>query len=348
MAKEPVRTPGRATLQEVAEKAGVSMTTASLVLAGKATKRRISEDAHDRVRRAAAELNYTPNLLVRSLRKGRTQIISFYNGFRHRDSGDLYMDKLATAVQVAGGQYGYDILVHCNFNRNAQETYEFLNGGLADGILLFAPRQTDPILHMLRRSGLPVVLLNAKDSSGILPSVGDDGTMGMKLIADTLYDLGHRRIAVITGSGPDVRDADTRIGLLRHYLSLRKVTIPSEWLVDPSAGMLATIQGLLDCPEPPTAIFCWHDHAAYAALEVCDSLGISVPEQLSIIGYDGIRWPSATAHVAASVKVDLDLLASRGVRLLDQYIEGYEGPVIDESLPISLSPGTTLGPAPRP
>ena len=101
------RNQNRATLQSVATLAGVSVTTASLVLSGKHELRRISDSAHDRVMQAAAELNYAPNLLVRSLRKGRSHILAFYNGFRNRESSDIYMDKLATSVEFAGGLYGY-------------------------------------------------------------------------------------------------------------------------------------------------------------------------------------------------------------------------------------------------
>ena len=338
------RPQGRATLQEVAEKAGVSATTASLVLAGKAGRRRISEAAHIRVRKAAEELNYAPNLLVRSLRRGRTHIISFYNSFRQRASRDLYLDNLAAAVEYAGGAFGYDILVHCNFERSTKETYQFLNGGLSDGLLIFAPTENDPLMEQIRRSSLPVVLLNTRDPKGQFPSVADDGEMGMKIVADTLVDLGHRRIAVFKREGPTVRDADRRVRLLRKYLAERGVTIQENFVLEFEAGQLETVRRVLAHPQPPTAIFCWHDHTAYFALEACAELGVSVPDQVSIVGYDGIRWPSATAHVAASVRVDLELLARRGVRLLDLVIQGYEGPLIEEVLPVAFSPGTTLGP----
>ncbi len=102
----------RTTLYEVASRAGVSPSTVSLVLAGKADQRRIPQATRERVWSAAEELNYAPNLLVRSLRRGRTHVISFYSTFRNRRRGDLYMDRLASAVETAGGELGYDVLVH--------------------------------------------------------------------------------------------------------------------------------------------------------------------------------------------------------------------------------------------
>ncbi|HWD38926.1 MAG TPA: LacI family DNA-binding transcriptional regulator [Fimbriimonas sp.] len=334
----------RATLQSVAQRAGVSITTASVVLTGKHVSRRISADAFDRVRQAAKELNYAPNLLVRSLKRGRTHILSFYNGFRNREPSDLYMDKLSTAIEYAGGKRGYDILVQCNYERQPQETYEFLNGGFADGVLMFAPDTDDQLFHLLRRSSLPVVLINARDPEGVLPSIADDNETGMRLLADTLASLGHRRIAAIRSTGATVRDAETRIRFFAERLEQNGIDPPL--IVEEQKGLKieSVVAELMAWPEPPTALFCWHDRLAYRVLDACSRLGISVPDSLSVIGYDGLHWPSRTSHTAASVRVDLDLLAEMAVKILDLYITGYSGPLVEEILPISLSPGTTLAP----
>jgi LacI family transcriptional regulator len=337
----------RAKLIEVAARAGVSTTTASLVLSGKARDRRISDEAHARVRRAAEELNYAPNLLTRSLRRGRTHIVSFYNAFRNRESNDLYMDKLASAVEYAGGALGFDILVHCRYERSAEETYRFLNGGLADGVLLFAPRPDDPMVALFRRSTLPVVLLNSRDPEHIIPSVADDSEEGMALIAQALVDHGHRRIAVVSGQGPHVRDANLRVHLLQRNLAALGVTLPDAQVYDGGEDRKELVARIMGSSPRPTAIFCWHDKVAYQVLEACEQLGLTVPDEVSIVGYDGLRWPSSTIHTATSIHVDLTWLAQRGMRLLDQTIRGYEGPLLEERLPVSLSTGTTLGVAPQ-
>lgn len=336
---------GRITLKEVAARAGVSASTASLVLTGKAEGRGIPAETNERVRRAALDLNYAPNLLLRSLRRGRTHVVSFYNAFRHRFVRDLYMDRLSAAVEYAGGNYGYDVLVHCNFSRKPQETYQFLNGGLSDGVMIFAPQPEDPLLGYLRRSDLSAVLLNARDPLGQFPSVADDSDEGMRLVADALMERGHRRIAIFVTDG--YPDALKRAGLLRQLLAEHGVDIPEHRVIGFVEDRTQTLADLLKEPDPPTAIFCWHDRVAYWALESCEELGISVPDQLSIIGYDGIHWPAVTSHIAASVLVDLEHLADQGMRVLDLYIQGYDGPLIEEDLPVAFSPGTTLGPAPN-
>src|SRR5581483_10426873 len=334
----------RPTLGDIARRAGVSVTTASLVLGDKAAKHRIAEETYQRVKQAAAELDYAPNLLVHSLQRGSTHILSFFNGYRHRGAQDLYMDTLSTAIERAGGRYGYDILVNCDFNRTPEEMYRHLNGGVVDGVLFFAPLPNDPLLPFLRASRLPTVLLNARDETGVLPCVKDDVESGMRQVAERLLALGHRRIAVFSENVYASRDTQERIAWLQTFLQKGGVVIPERWILPYEGDTRASFLALMREPEPPTALFCWRDRIAYYLLEHCEKLGIAVPDQLSVIGYDGLHWPAATRHTAASVKVDLDALADAAIRLLLQTLQGSEPDSVNTLLPVTLMEGTTLAP----
>jgi DNA-binding LacI/PurR family transcriptional regulator len=254
------------------------------------------------------------------------------------------MDTLSSAIEMAGGEAGYDILVHCNFNRSPKEIYQFLNGGLADGLILFAPQATDPLLALLHKSSLPVVVLNGRDPAKVFPSVADDVAQGMELVVQELLAQGHRRIAIFKDGAGESRDSHTRVELLRSNLLRSGVPVPDEWVVPAREDAREVINRLMDSPAPPTAIFCWHDRLAYGVLASCDRLGIVVPQQLSIVGYDGLHWPSSTRHIAASVTVPQSMLARQAVRLLDDYINGYEGPLREETVSVTFNPGTSLGP----
>jgi DNA-binding LacI/PurR family transcriptional regulator len=334
----------RSTLSEVAERAGVSPTTASLVLGGKSEEHRISEETYLRVKKAAEELDYSPNLLVHSMQHGRTHILSFYNAFRNRVIDDLYMDRLSAAIENAGGLCGYDILVHSNFTRSPEETYRFLNGGRADGLLLFAPLPDDPLLALFRKSRMPVLLINARDEEGILPSVKDDMVSGMRQVAEKLVQLGHQKIAALTEEGREDHDSRARITLLRQFLRENGGDLPDNRIINLANHSRSAVIELIRSSDAPTVIFCWRDWLAYFVLEICEEEGISVPEQLSVVGYDGLHWPSTTRHVAASVHVDLKELASASVKLLDRYISEDVAGNIQQALPVFLEPGTTLGP----
>lgn len=332
----------RTTLNDVALRAGVSATTASLVLGGKAKNHRIATATYQRVQEAASDLDYSPNLLVHSIQRGRTHVVSFYNSFRHRLTNDLYMDQFSTAVENAAGRYGYDVLVNCNFRRSPEDAYRFLNGGQADGMLFFAPLSGDPLLPLLRESRLPVVIVNSRDEAGVLPSVRDDVHQGMRQVAEALIGLGHHRIAAVTEEGTDFRDARERISLLRSFLSEQGQELPERLVVPYRGDGRMVVQQILAEQDAPTAIFCWRDRLAYYLLEACEEIHIAVPEQVSIIGYDGVHWPAATQHVAASVEVDLQRVADASIRLLDRYIRGEELTVTQEVVPVSFQQGTTL------
>jgi len=345
MSRTPSSKRNRATLSDIAALTGVSPTTVSLVLSGNGEKLRIAPETLERVKKAANELSYTPNLVYRSIRKGRTQIISFYSAFRHRDVSDSYMEKFATAVEYAAGQAGYDILAHCNYQRKPKQIFEFLNGGWADGLLLFAPLPSDPLLPLLRSSNLPTVLINARDEAKQISSVKDDVDAGMKLLAESLVQKGHSRIAVAIEEGETVRDAPERFGLLKKHLAPHGIEIPPEFVLPFDPRLPEALLRLMEKPNGPTAIFAWRDFIAYFILENLEAKGICFPDDLSVIGYDGVHWPSKSSHIAASVKVDLYDLAAKSIELLDSVIAGKHENLLELTLPVSFEHGTTFGPA---
>ena len=346
MNKVTVLGTNRPTLKDVARTAGVSVSTVSIVLTGKAVERRISSQVVERVRQVAAQHDYAPNLLMHSLRQGRTQILSFYNGFGYRNRGDLYMDRITTALEYAAGSRHYDILTHCDFSRQVDDIYRRLNGGRSDGLIFFGPQHGDPLLALLRASRLPTVILSYGDEEGILSSVSEDMPAGIRGLADELVAQGHRRIAALTDPWTD---ATARIAVLREHLGAQGISLREDWIfrMTQELPMLDnTLRSLMEAPEPPTALFCWHDRAGYLALDACERLGIAVPQQLSLVGYDGLHWPSLSRHILTSVAVDLDALANTAVVLLQELIEGEVSPLKNVVLPVTLLAGTTLGPAP--
>jgi len=346
MARRHSQKSTRITLTQVAAKAGVSVTTASLVLCGKAKKHRISDETVQKVNATAEELDYSPNLLVHSLQRGSTGVISFYNSFGNRHFGDQYMDRLTTAMEYAAGKLQYDILTHCHFDRTPKQTYRFLNGGRADGLLLFAPQPDDPILPMLRKSRLPVVLVNVEDKEGLLSSVRDDVRGGMAMVSKAILDHGHQRVGVIVSDPVGNPDSVLRVSILRDHLVKAGLGIaPEDYLEIKGAYQVAEVEAFVSRRDRPTAIFCWHDRLAYTVLEICDRIGISVPDELSIIGYDGIPWHAATKHTPASAKVDFDGLAEASIRILDNIIRGKQTEPARIELPVQFQEGTTLGKA---
>lgn len=339
----------RPTLVEIAQRANVSVTTVSLVLNNKAKERRLSDTVISRVLQVAEELDYAPNRLVHSMQKGCTNTMVFYNAFRSRSKHDLYLNWLSIAMELAAGRHDYDLLIHCVFNRSGEETYRHLNGGLCDGVLLFAPLTSDPLLSYLRYSRLPSVLINSADPKGVLSYVKDDHIDGLRQVADTLFKLGHRRIAALGPFTQDNAETASRIWLLRQIFTSYGITIPERWML-PTDGLEeaveATVRLLMTDRERPTAIFCWHDWLGYRVMEQCERLGVSIPDELSIIGYDGIPWPTKSHHELASIHVDMDEIAEASVTLLEGQIKDKISGPVGKVIPVTLQYGTTLAKAP--
>lgn len=336
----------RVTLAQVAERAGVSVSTASSILNGRSSELRIAEETRLRVTGVANDLDYTPNLLVKSLKSGRTNVISFFNAFRTRTRGDLFMDRLAALIEVAAGDAGYDVLVHTNFARSPEETYQFLNGGTADAVILFAPFADDPLLALLRGSRLPTVLIFSSDPSGTIPSVSDDPESGLGTVAKRLVELGHHRVLPLIEIGPSVRDAEIRIKTLRSALESLGVELLEPTAVEPDSKQLAEdLPAILADANQPTAIFCWRDFLAYRVLEACNELNWEIPKRFSVIGYDGIHWPASTPHEATSVVADIEELALQTFRLIGELVNGSTPEQKVLRVKTDLLLGSTLGPA---
>jgi LacI family transcriptional regulator len=336
----------RSTLQDIATETGVSVSTVSAVLAGKSVQRRISPHVTARVQQSAAQSGFSPNRLVRSLQKGRTGIVAFYSAYRNRWRGDLYMDQLNKAVELAAGTNAYDLLTLTHHDRSAEEIYAQINGGWADGLILFGAYDSDPLLPLLERSHLPVVLFQ-RTSESPLPCVMADQTDGLRQLAEALVAQGHKRIACLIGKGR----IDTEGRLLAFYEQLLAAGLSPHNLTThilERNKLIEQLPAVLAGPEPPTALFCWNDHFGYAVLEACDTLGISVPDQVSLVGYDGIHWPSTSRHILTSVVVDLEAVARAAVTLLDELIVGTASSATRQTVPVALLPGTTLGPPSAP
>lgn len=339
----------RTTLREVAQAAGVSVAAASYALSGKGLQRRISPAVIERIREVARESGYAPNLLVRSMQSGRTHVLGLYSSFRTHPHHDLYYSRVITALEEAAGSRGYNLLIYCRPESTHDEVYGALNGGMCDGVLFFGPVDDNPLLALLRQSKLPSVLLNHEDPDGILSSVTDDWRDGIRQVVESLTSLGHRDIAVVT-SADATTDAPSRVREFTRLLERQGISVPTNRVVPlnvySSEGARATLHALLNSDSPPTAVFCWHDLAGYYLLDACDSLNISVPMDLSFVGYDGINWSANPKQRLTTVEVDLEAQLQRAVHIVDRLIRGEIVTPEQTVNSVQLRTGTTLAAPP--
>jgi DNA-binding LacI/PurR family transcriptional regulator len=349
-------THARPTLALVAARAGVSASTASLAFAGSS---RVTPRTRERVFAAAQELGYSgPDPLAASLRRGRSGVVGAFVGER---LGSAFRDPhavvLMDGIAEVLGPHGVGLLVLAGDNtRPALD--QLARIPLDAAIFATCGLDDDPALELLRHRGVPLVGVDGPKADGV-NLIDIDDRAGTVELATHLHELGHRRVAAVAmplrmdGSRGLV---DERRRATVHYRDVRHRLEAVTQVFGPvptyEAASNAVDEGeragraLLEGPprRRPTAVLAQSDILAAGVLRAASALGLRVPEELSVTGFDGADLPWLLPTVLSTVvqptqqkgrlaaTAVLDLLADRPVRAV--------------TLPVSVRVGTTSGPAP--
>jgi LacI family transcriptional regulator len=303
------------TIRDVAEAAGVSISTVSRVLNDKDD---VAADTYQRVQDVIQELGYTSSLAARSMRSRRTNVL----GLIMPDLADPFTIQVMKGVNQAIAEFDYDLIAYTSGSIRGPSTAEreqyfvsLLNGSITDGIIIVTPYATS------FSTAAPVVAVDPNNESPDCPSVISTNHAGALAAMEYLIGMGHRRIGFI-GGRPDLQSADRRLQGYLDALALAGIP-PEQALIEEGdftteTGRLCA-QRLLSLPEPPTAVFAANDQSAIGAMEAAREAGVRIPEDLSVVGFDNIPEsayinPSLTTvdqfidqmgHVATEMLIDL-------------------------------------------
>ena len=278
-----------ATIKQVAQVAGVSFTTVSHVLNN---TRPVSDEARAAVLAAVEQLHYVPSALARSLKCRSTGTI----GLIIPNNTNPYFSEVARGIEDSCYAAGYSVIL-CNSDDDPVKQREYLNVLLTkrcDGLILSALADRDgELLHKMK---VPAVLLDRAPCDLSLDSVAVDNRAGGLLAARHLLGLGRRRIACIAGP-QEVGISNERIDGVRGALQDAGVVFDAALCRHSdfsSAGGYAAALELLALPldQRPDALFCCNDLMAFGALRAAAELGIAVPGQLAVVGFDDIDLAS--------------------------------------------------------
>lgn len=275
------------TARDVAKRAGVSQSTVSRVLNN---YKYVSPEVRQRVLQAIEELNYKPNQVARSLATSRSCMI----GLLVADFNNPFYPETAHGIVEACRAYGYNVILGTtNNNQRVQaELIQSLRAQQVDGLILGSVQMGDPTVTELIESGFPCVLYNriVHPDSGSYVVV--DNRKGGRRAVEHLYSLGHRRIAILRGPH--------RFSTFAHRLegfqeAMRELGLKANLCIDFAAyakDRRGTIQRLLSGPAAPTAIFAVTDNYALDLLNTLGELGVRVPEDIALVGFDDISLAS--------------------------------------------------------
>jgi LacI family transcriptional regulator len=338
------RSARRVGIKDVAARAGVANATVSRVLSGSTDVR---ADLRERVLRAAGELDYQPDILAQSLRRGATRQV----GFIADDLSNHLIADIATGAESVLRAHGYSLLV-MNSERDIAldpANLRVLHARRVDALMMCPVEEDDPdTLAALRGVGVPLCVVEGDLPPSVAASyVHSDHRDGMAHALRHLVDLGHRRITVIAGPVRYRSARQRALGLQdvasedRHGLTLRHV----ETELTPRAARDATLAAL-DVASPPTAIATGGDGSLPGVIAAIDDLGLALGEDLSLVTSDpGDLGPVFRPPLAAITRDGALIGATAAQLLLERLVEPRLGPrtVI---LPTVFEPRASVGPPP--
>lgn len=336
------------TLKDIAKKCGVSTATVSYVLNN--SPRPVLPATRDRVLEAIAEMGYQPNAYARALRGVRTPVIGVVFPHRTVPLTNVYFGPALEGIVAQATERRMATMLLTGFTwEETEQGAEREFSGICDGFLLVAPRRDSRFAGDLARSGVPVVSVGTQVSEPRVSSIDADNRAGGKLATDHLLELGHRRIAIVlTGESarPSISDKFDQYTwfALERQQGYRDALLaaglePDPCLVatisdEPVASRAAVRQLLRE--EAPTAIFGCNDGAAYRIIEVCRELGIRVPEDLSVMGFDDIAYTASFDPPLTTIRQPISEIGASAVDMLCAQIEGQMPEAEHRLMPVEL------------
>lgn len=320
----------RVTITDVAEAAGVSVATVSKVINSRygvaaATSKRVQEVIDD--------LGYESSLVARSLRSHRTNVIGILVA-----EFEPFSTEILKGTSRAISDTGYELLAYSGGGRAGtpagweRRYLSRLSGTLIDGAILVTPTVVDT------GGQVPVVAIDPHAGPAHMPTVDSDNEHGAQLATEHLLRLGHRRIGFL-GGRPDLESSRLREAGYRRALAAAGVD------VDPTLlrvadyrqeGAAEPARELLSLPERPTAVFAANDLSAIGTLDVALELGLSVPGDLSVVGFDNVPESALTTPPLTTVSQPMQRMGSEAVTLLIQLMSGAEPSRTHVRLPVEL------------
>ncbi|MCA9971985.1 MAG: LacI family DNA-binding transcriptional regulator [Anaerolineales bacterium] len=287
------------TIRDVARRAGVGVGTVSRVLNDNQS---VSEKTRQKVLSVITELDYSPNLSARRLSLGKTMIIGVILPFFTNPS---YVERLR-GIEAVLAESEYDLILFNADSPKRRDSYfaEAPRRERVDGLLVITHEPTDQDVDRFARANVPVVLVDASHPE--LGSVNIDNVEGGYAATRHLIELGHRKIGFVGDYlETSLNFRPVRDRYLGYFQALAEFDVPydAHYFKQGPHGRLPARQlahELLTLPEPPTAIFAYSDTQAIGVLEAARDLGLRVPDDLSVIGFDDIEaaeyWHLTTVH----------------------------------------------------
>lgn len=311
-------------IRDLAAVLGLSITTVSRVLNGKATKYRIRTETQQRVLQAAREYNYVPNKLARGLKMSRTDTL----GLIIPDISNPFFADIAQSIEKEARLHGYSLILGDSGDDQMVETelIRLLLSHKVDGIII-APVGIDyKQIIQTYNSGMPLVVVDRCFPEIGLPFITSDNYQGGIDAVNYLIAMGHRKIACIQGI-PKSRPTEDRVRGYKDALRSYSIHIDDSLIV----GDNYTIENgykqtriLFSMEDPPTAIFALSNLIGLGVMKAVDEMGLKIPDNISLISFDEQPYSAFLATPMTTVDQKKSEIGQLAVNVLLKYIDNKE------------------------
>lgn len=332
------------TIRDVSAKCGLSISTVSKALNNYAD---VSLETRELVQHIARDIGYHPNAIARTLKTNRSYNLGvLFEDESGKGLTHSFFAAILNAFRSASAARGYDItFINHHGSATGMSYLDHCQYRNVDGICMVCADFEEPEVSELAHSGLPCVTIDHRYEG--VSCLLNENESGMRTLVERAIAFGHRSIAFVYGHPSAVTDA--RIAAYRSVMEAHGLPIPPGCLMEsvyilPSAGYDAVMR-LMRLPHPPTCILFPDDHSTLGAREALAQLGLRVPEDVSIAGYDGIQLTQMLRPRVTTILQDTLTTGSRAADLLIDQIEGSapaEAQVV--TIPCRLLEGETMGP----
>lgn len=308
------------TIEEVAKESGVSVATVSRVINRKG---KVTGATRQKVLAAVAKLNYHPNAWGRSLRKGQSRILLILVP----NITNPYYSPIVHGIEDMARRSQYQTMLCITDGSQAQTNsyFELLHNGNADGVILMDAKKDDMEISELAK-GFPSVQCCEYCSDESVGHVSIDNFKAAYEMTHFLCSVGHRKIGFIGAANEFISTAQRRLGYEK-ALSEEKISAEPQYIVSAekdynfSSGVRAA-RDLLSLPDRPTALFCISDVIALGALRAAEDMGLRVPEDLTVVGFDDVEYATMFRPMLTTVSQPCYQLGKTSCELLLEQLNG--------------------------
>jgi LacI family transcriptional regulator len=298
-----------------------------VVLNGTRSGTRVSEATRGRIRNAARELGYHPNAVARGLSRRRMDTVGVVFPAPTRHEVNLYYTPILNGIlEVATERRQYTTLCTAQTWPDVEQNLPTYCDGRCDGLLLIGPPAASPIVSELRKRHIPFVLINDTSSDPDVSTVDVDNIGGAFKMVSHLLELGHRRIAFLGGDSIMNSSAQRAEGYRRAFRAAGlepdgSLMFPGYYWRQYGYDLTRHLMGL-PAKSQPTAIFCAGDDIAFGALDALIELGLKVPDDMSVAGFDDILTAALSQPPLTTVRQPHFSIGRRAAEILLDQIQG--------------------------